>query len=330
MGVQLSFSFVVPCLNAENTLGDCLDHIRGQNYPSDLIEILVVDNGSTDRSIEIAEQQADRVLQNTTATIAGLRNFGAAEANNEIVVFVDSDCLLSNEWISRCVVHFEDPQVGMVGAKTHVVPDDAGWVAKAWKVHLDRSTLDPDPQWVVTLALAIRAAVFESIGGFDESLETCEDVTLGHAVRKTHRIISDTHLAPIHLDDPGHLQALYLKEQWRGRDSIQTSINCIKTDPSTALGKEGISLALPFYFLFASLGTAGGLIWWIGGGTSCLLVLSLLALLIPPLTLGFDTCRKTKQMQWLPAVITVYIVYIAARVSALFAAGTSHRKVADG
>ncbi len=203
----LSFSFVVPCLDAEDTLGDCIRHLRKIRWPQ-RAEVIVVDNGSVDHSVEIARELADKALVDDMATIAGLRNLGAKQASGDIIVFVDSDCLLHEDWLDITAGHLRDPGVVMVGAKTHILPERSTWVAKAWKVHLDRTEIDPSPTWLVTRALAVRRAAFLAIGGFDTDLETCEDVALGHALGTEGTICNDVRLAPTHLKDADSLRAI--------------------------------------------------------------------------------------------------------------------------
>lgn len=314
------FSFVIPCLNAEDTLRRCLEHLRAQFLPAG--EILVIDNGSIDSSREIAAGLADQVLIDDTATIAKLRNIGAESASFPIVVFVDSDCLLDPNWSSRAAKHFQDPEVAMVGAKTHQLPATAGWVAKTWKVHLDRSDLDGEPEWIVTRALAVRKTVFEEVAGFNEDLVTCEDVALGHAIGKNHKIVSDSSLAPLHLKDTDSLSQLFRKELWRGRDSIGTSLRYLKTNQGNFIGKEGLSLLLPFYYCFFTLLFAATIAWSALTGFCGVFWISSIALLTPLLLLSFDTCRRTRHSQtklWqvFPQLAVVYAVYIAARVAAL-------------
>ena len=282
------------------------------------MEVLVVDNGSTDQSQEIARTHADQLLVEPTATIAGLRNRGATQATNEIVVFVDSDCLLDPEWLGRCATHFENEKVAMAGAKTHTLPEDATWVAKAWKVHLDRSDLDPNPSWIVTRALAVRKDVFESVGRFDESLETCEDVALGHAISETYSIVADTALAPMHLDDADTLGELFSKERWRGNDSLLTSMRFITKHPQSLCSKEGISLALPFYFLSALGLLLIGALEALRSGSALLFFAGVGMVLLPLLFMSWDTCRKTDQWKWFCSLVVVYGVYSGARVAALF------------
>jgi len=93
-------SVVVPVLNGGSSLERCLTSIR-RNNGKYKFEIIVVDAGSTDGSIEIAKQYANKVLNGIPHRIN--RNEGIANAEGEIICFTDSDCIVPEEWIDRLV-----------------------------------------------------------------------------------------------------------------------------------------------------------------------------------------------------------------------------------
>ena len=91
-------SIVVPVYNAENYLTDCVDSIRAQSYQN--IEILLVDDGSTDTSASLCDQlgQLDpriRVIHNSNHGVSNARNTGLDQATGEYILFVDSDDTIS-------------------------------------------------------------------------------------------------------------------------------------------------------------------------------------------------------------------------------------------
>jgi glycosyltransferase involved in cell wall biosynthesis len=295
------------------------------SIPAQAVECIVVDNGSTDSTAEIAQRLGDYYLSDDTARISGVRNLGAKQARHEILLFLDADCLLPADFLTVAAQIFVDPLVGMTGSKTHALPETAGWVASTWKIHLDRSQLDSEPTWLVTRALAVRRRAFNEVGGFDESIETCEDVSFGHAIKQRWKILSDSRLTPIHLDDPDSCLSFFRKEVWRAQNSVQISLQWIKQNPLLLLTKEGISLILPFYFLLASILLLLGFVSWLGSGSPLAWIFALLVFIAPIVLLSWDTSRKAKRPDAKFRLAGLYTLYISAKVVALFVHGNRGR-----
>ncbi|MBA7645024.1 hypothetical protein ES703_52776 [subsurface metagenome] len=104
---------VIPALNEEEFIGDCLRSLRAQTVSP--AEIIVVDNGSTDRTVEIAEELADRVIIMPDVGIVQLRQAGAEAAKNPIIVSTDADTTHPPFWLEKLLRHFSDPNVVIVG-----------------------------------------------------------------------------------------------------------------------------------------------------------------------------------------------------------------------
>jgi len=91
---------VIICMhNSEKTIGHCIKSVITQNYPREKFEILVIDNGSTDRSVEIAKVAADLVIKSEAHSIGYLRNIGCRKAKGKFLAFIDSDCLAMANWL---------------------------------------------------------------------------------------------------------------------------------------------------------------------------------------------------------------------------------------
>ena len=112
-GGSPTVSVVIPTLNAEKYLEECLSALRGQSYPPDRVEILLVDAGSTDRTREIAKRMGvERVLDNPLRTGEAGKAVGVHAARGDLILMVDSDnILVGRDWLERMVVPFSDPAV---------------------------------------------------------------------------------------------------------------------------------------------------------------------------------------------------------------------------
>jgi len=90
-------SIIIPALNEEDVIECCLQSLENQNYKN--FEIIVVDGGSKDRTVEIAKKYA-RVLTQESKTIGGARKEGTLAARGDILAFTDADTILDPNWLS--------------------------------------------------------------------------------------------------------------------------------------------------------------------------------------------------------------------------------------
>lgn len=92
-------SVIIPALNEEATILDCLESLAAQNIPRETYEIIVVDGGSSDLTRERAATVADRVISQKRTGIGGARGDGAEAANGDILVFTDADTRHPPAWL---------------------------------------------------------------------------------------------------------------------------------------------------------------------------------------------------------------------------------------
>src|SRR3972149_10557322 len=95
----MKFSFIIPALNEEKYIGACIRSIKNQLEEGD--EIIVVDNGSHDRTTQIAKSLGCRVLKEKNNGLSHARNRGAREARGNVLCFIDADSIVSDEWLRR-------------------------------------------------------------------------------------------------------------------------------------------------------------------------------------------------------------------------------------
>ncbi|HEM61855.1 MAG TPA: glycosyltransferase, partial [Chloroflexi bacterium] len=108
-------SVVVPALDEEKYIGQCLSSLTAQTYPSDLYEIIVVDNGSTDRTSEIARRFGVNVVHEPQRGVARARHRGTEEARGEIIAGTDADALAPPIWVEEIARTFRsDEALGAV------------------------------------------------------------------------------------------------------------------------------------------------------------------------------------------------------------------------
>ncbi len=107
-----SISVVMPTLNASRTLRESLSSVQKQDYPPDLIEIIIVDGGSTDSTLEIAKSFRARIIKNPLKTSEAGKATGIDNAKNELILLIDSDNILPRpDWLLKMTRPFRDPEI---------------------------------------------------------------------------------------------------------------------------------------------------------------------------------------------------------------------------
>ena len=168
----MDFSVVIPVLDEAAYLGACLAALDAQSVARERFEILVIDNGSTDGTIEIAESWAGVQLLHQPARDPYLaRNVGIDAARGRILAFTDADCSVAPDWLARIEAAVDqggaDIVVGRLG-----YPDDADFWLQRYADYYDAKT-----QWLFDTPvpdclyghggnMALRAELFERLGHF--------------------------------------------------------------------------------------------------------------------------------------------------------------------
>jgi len=133
----LQVSLIIPTLNRAEVLGRTLRSIVAVVHPSDPVEIIVVDNGSADRTAEVCREVRVRFPQYEWRyfyePVPGLlsgRHRGAKEAQGEILSFLDDDVLLSRSWLDGLTDAFNGPGVVLVGgpSRPQFEIEPPGWL----------------------------------------------------------------------------------------------------------------------------------------------------------------------------------------------------------
>ena len=188
-------------------------------------EIIVADNGSTDGSGDVARAAGARVLSLPGERVSALRNAAARAAAGDLLAFVDADHELGPGWATAAERLFRDEPATVAAGAPYHAPPDGTWVQRMYDKLRTRQPGRRLAEWLPSGNLVVRRTAFEAIGGFDTSLETCEDVDLCQRLAAGGgRVVESDELTSVHRGDPGTLSALFLGELWRGRDNLRVTL----------------------------------------------------------------------------------------------------------
>ncbi len=196
---------LVPVLNEAPYIRQCLDSIFAQDYPPDLVEVLVIDGGSTDGTREIVRLYSYRhpnlrLLLNPDGWITHGLNRGLQVAQGDIIVRVDGHAFLAPDYLRRCVSALETGEADMVGGVFRPIGDEtptaqaiAAVIAHPLGGGPARFRHARRPMWVDTVYLgAWRKETLLRLGGFNPRLAANEDYDLCYRLRRQGgRILCD-------------------------------------------------------------------------------------------------------------------------------------------
>lgn len=177
---QSRVAVVIPCYNYGRYLGNALDSLKMQTYQPD--EIIIVDDGSTDTTQEVAKAYASentRIVRQDNVGVAHARNFGISLANSEFVVCLDADDLLEPEYIETCRDTLtQDRRLGI--AYTGMQSFDERGNISQWNIpnsydfESQAENVTP-PKNGIPCAAMFRRSMWERIGGYKQAYHPAED-----------------------------------------------------------------------------------------------------------------------------------------------------------
>ena len=314
-------SFIIPVRNDADGLRRCL---RAVAAAADGLacEIIVVDNGSTDGSAKVAHEAGAAVVSAPGLRVSAVRNRGAAAATGELLAFVDADNEICRGWAHAAIEATSLAGVAAAGAPYHP-PSPGTWVQRAFDALRRHPSQPEETDWLASGNLVVRTAAFAAVNGFDETLETCEDVDLCRQLTGAGwRLMADSRLESVHHGDPGTLMAVFRSEWWRGRDNIRVSLRPPRSWKSLLSAGLSGSMVLGAATMAAgvALGRAGAPA--VVGATA--IVVAVMLARTARIVYGLRSARPVALGQ----AFAVAAVYEAGRAMALVSRGSHARRQA--
>ena len=311
----ISISIIIPALNEEEMIGLCLESLTHLAFARDRFEVLVVDNGSRDRTLAIAESFKDRLnlktLQQAGVRISALRNLGARAASGDIVAFLDADCLAPTDWLDRIYALTPRESAGVLGAH-YLLPEDSSWVGRTWHRYQE-APKSGEVSHVPAGDLIMRREDFLKLGGFDESIQTNEDYELCDRARKAGmHVRALPQIGVVHLGTAQSLRVFFRKQAWHGTHVIKVFLR----DPLKSHNRKAVFFAA--YTLLSLLAVAAGFVWALAlHGPWLLPGVGFAALCLPPTALAIKCVLNSRKYSDFFPLLALYLTYGIARAKAL-------------
>jgi GT2 family glycosyltransferase len=208
-------SIVICTFNRGKLIDACLESLDSQTYPRDRFEVIIVDDGSTDDTSQIAGAHpgVQLIRKDINSGPAAARNTGIAVAKGEIIASIDDDAVADPRWLERLVEPFDAPEVTVAGGRTFAYKTDS--LAERYLSAIGSGNPAPlafgtsnHPLWrfwaylksmfspisivagptevqaVYTLNAAYRISALKAVGGFDETLFYDEDSDMATRLRQ--------------------------------------------------------------------------------------------------------------------------------------------------
>lgn len=221
--MAIEISVIIPSFNSRLYIGKCLESLCNQDFPSDSYEVIVIDDGSFDNTINSIYQIKNnyknisiRYNRQDNSGPSAARNAGLKFASGGIIAFTDDDCIPDKGWLSNIKKTFEDnPDAIGVGGKTVTIPENVTPFTHQVEDDLDYS--------FPSCNVAYKKSALEKVGGFDENfpfpghpvkfIPTNEDWDVTFKIQDIGKIIYNPEVIVVHPPKP----TTFLKELYRMR-----------------------------------------------------------------------------------------------------------------
>ncbi len=241
-------SVVIAAFDAERTLGEQLAALSRQVvlFP---FEVLVCDNGSSDRTIAVAEQwrlgslpQLRVVDASARRGPGAARNAGAAAALAPLLVFCDADDVVADDWLAEMHSALQTADVVAGRCSYSLLNRSAIGLPQSDDV-LFRLAFFPHLPAASSCNLGVRSGVFSDVHGFDESLKTAEDIDFSWRVQLAGHRLESCPLAVVHLRRRGNLRSVFWQSYGYGRG--ERALRLRYSDVAAAYARDREDIGVP-------------------------------------------------------------------------------------
>ena len=315
----LSVSIIVPAFNEENYINHCLESIVKLHLMSLDKEIIVVDNGSCDKTVEICKSYGAKVLLKKEGTIASLRNYGAKTSRGDLLAFLDADCVAPENWLEKALTYLNGDGRVILGFRLSI-SENCNWVAKCWDLLFAKRYFTAEADWIPSGNMIMTREAFMSINGFDEKLESNEDYDFCARMRRQgYKIISSSDISITHLRPPQTLMQIFKKELWHGKEVLKVFISDIHQNKEIYIFKrKNFKVVLyAFGYLMFILFLLFSFVIAISTKTFLPLLVALLFPVITSFLMALKNTRLIRKYNLILGLTVLFVIYGFSRAISL-------------
>lgn len=308
-------SIVIPAFNEEQNISKLVPHLRS-HMGALRAQIIVVDNGSSDATREVATACGADLVLLESGTVGAIRNAAARRATADVVVFLDADVFPTQEW-TRQLPHVIDSlraKPRQLTGSWVCVPDRCTWLEQHWFKPLEHGS----NTHINSGHMIVSRSFFLELGGFDPSLRSGEDYEISMRV-KAHggEVVDNVALRVIHEGYPKRLSEFARREMWHGAGDFQSA-------RAFFTSKVAVLSVVAFW------GLLGG---WIASAISSRVTWGLAGTLLAVMICAASSFKRYPRAGWHTRIATtaIYFIYFCARALSPFArrSGRQGRKNAS-
>ncbi len=211
-------SIIIPAYNEEDLIDECLKSIAGQSYRH--LEVIMVDDGSTDRTLEFAKNFKVKTLSQNHKGPGSARNLAASQAKGKILVFVDADMTFDKNFVEDLVTPILKGDAIGTFSKNEMNKNRKNIWSACWNVNRNLPPdrlIPPDYPNTSPVFRAILKTKFESVGGFSITGEYTDDWSLSRKLGIKSTLAKG---AVYYHVNPSTLEEVWKQARWIGKNEF--------------------------------------------------------------------------------------------------------------
>jgi len=285
-------SIIIPAYNEEETLGKLLDSLMKLNYPKKKLEVIVVDDGSTDRTGEIVKKfKRVKLIKGRHKGVGAARNLGWKKSKNDIILFLDADMKVTTNYVKEIIKPLDKPRVAGCDHEEKLLNK---------KSLISRLLyLRKVPGWKRNplVLRSVKKEILKEVKGIDSEYGYFDDQVLGIKILERGYIIVRSKKAKVWHREPESLKDLWRQSRWIGK-SIIFSFKGYKKMALKRILFPLLCASLPIYLIFLFLAFP---FWFLG-------IVGLILFLIIEIQRSVKTYQMTK---WKESFLTPFFDFVS-------------------